>query len=153
ERLTRWCRRNRALAVAGGVTAAALLGVAALALSFASYQARAAADLREKEHETRGALAEAQRQSILARRQTAFAALDQGVALCEQGHVRRGMLALAPSLEVSDALPESEAEDVEGAARGNLAAWRLDLPALAGLFPHPAVVSAVAFSPDGALAV
>src|SRR5262249_26330448 len=42
QRLIRWCRRNPALGVAGGVAAAALVAVVALAVNFAVHQSQAA---------------------------------------------------------------------------------------------------------------
>jgi WD40 repeat protein len=151
ERLGRWCRRNPALAAAVSLAAAAVVGAAALALSFAWYQGRAVDRLRGKEQETRSALEEARRQSALAKRQLALSALDQGLTLCDQGHVRQGMLCLANSLDVASTLPPSQAADVERAARANLAAWRPEVPALGGLFPHAGPVRSVAFSSDGTL--
>jgi WD40 repeat protein len=151
ERLGRWARRNPTLAAVTGLAALALVGIAVLALSFASYQARAAEGLRQKEAEALAALEEARRQADLVRRQAALSALDQGLTLCEQGHVRRGTPWLAHSAEIAGGLPSSVACDIEHAARINLAAWRCRLPALAALFPHPGPVRAVAFSPDGKL--
>jgi WD40 repeat protein len=149
ERLRRWCRRSPTRAAATGLAVTALAAVVALAFSLAYQQSRAARDLRQSEGETRVALEEARKQSALGQRQLAFRTLEQGLTLCEREQVRPGMLYLARSVEIAAALPAPEAADVERAARRNLAAWRPELPALAGLFRHPAPVRAVAFRPDG----
>jgi WD40 repeat protein len=150
QRLIRWCRRNPALGVAAGVAAAALLGVVALAVSFAVHQSRAASRLLEEQEQTRAALEKAEKHSSLAERRSALLALDRGLTLCEQGNVGRGMLWLAQSLETSARLPAPEAGDLQRLTRAHLAAWRCRLRPLRALLAHPSKgVSGGAFSPDG----
>jgi WD40 repeat protein len=138
ERLWRWCRRNPALSTASGVAALTLLAVVALAIGFGLYQSRAAADLRQEKQQTEAARNKSERHA-------ATLALDQGLALCEQGEIGRGMLWLAHGLEIAPAA----AADLRYAIRANLAAWRLQLTSLQMSLPHQGSVRAVSFSPDG----
>jgi WD40 repeat protein len=149
ERLGRWCRRNPGLATASGLAGAGLAGVIVLAFSLAWEQSQAAREIGSRERETRAALEQARKDNALAERRLALQALEQGLTLCEQGHVRRGMLWLARSVEIASRLPGGEAADVEQVARLNLAAWRPELAALSALFQHQGPVHSVAFSPDG----
>ncbi len=137
ERGARWCRRNPALAVTGGLAVAALLSVAALGTGFAVHQSRAAAELEREQEQTRGALRESR---LLA----ASLALDHGQGLCEQGHPGRGMLWLARSLELAP-----EGADLRRAIRANLAGWGRSLHRLRQVLPHPDKVLCLAVSPDG----
>jgi WD40 repeat protein/serine/threonine protein kinase len=150
ERAGRWCRRNPALAMACGMATAAIAAVVVLSLSLAYRESRAANEVRAREQETLVALQAVREQSNLTQREAALRTLDQGLTECEAGRVRKGMLTLARSLVLAAELPPERAADIEHAARVNLSAWRTHLPALRCLFPHEAVIRAVAFRPDGA---
>ena len=56
-RLTRWCRRNPALASAAGLALVGILGVVGLGVAFVIHQAQAADDLRAEQGKTLEALA------------------------------------------------------------------------------------------------
>jgi hypothetical protein len=131
ERLGRWCRRNPALAAAGGLAATALVAVTVLSLLFALHKARAqeqaAADLRKSQ--------------LLSAEKT----FGQGTLLCKQGEVALGMLWFARGLE--EAPPGSD--DLQRLLRANLAGWRRQLYPMRGCLEHPDRVFAVAVSPDG----
>jgi WD40 repeat protein/serine/threonine protein kinase len=134
ERSRRWCRRNPALAAAGGLAVVALgamiaLGVGSVfALRLSREQAQTAAALeraelaaerlRTEEQKTRAALTQAEHFRGLAERASANLALERGMVLLEQGEVGRGMLWLTRSLEITPA----DAADLQRAIRTNLAA-------------------------------
>jgi WD40 repeat protein/serine/threonine protein kinase len=149
ERMTRWCRRNPALATACGFAAGAVAAVIVLSLNLAYQQSKAAGDLQVRERETRSALNALQEQSVSTQRQMALRTFDQGLTECEAGHVRKGMLTLARSLSLAAQLPADTGRDMEHAIRMNLAAWRDELPEVSGLYSHDAPVKAVAYRPDG----
>jgi hypothetical protein len=135
ERLWRWCRRNPALAAVTGLAAAALAAVAGLSLGFVW-------NLRLEQQRTRAALREAEGL-------TASLVIDRGLAFCEQGDVNLGMLWLARGLEMAPA----DAQDLRRVSRANLAAWRRQLRSRRAILPHQERVCAVAFSPDGRMAL
>ena len=76
--------------------------------------------------------------------------LDQGIHHCERGSIGAGMLWMVRSLDLAAQIGD---ENVAHAARANLAAWRQDLIHLRASLPNDDWVSAVAFSPDGKLAL
>ncbi len=76
-------------------------------------------------------------------------AVERGLTLCEDGQLSAGMLWLARSLEFC---PESSS-DLRRVIRTNLAAWSRRLPELESVMHHDAGVRAVAFSPDGQIAL
>jgi WD40 repeat protein/tRNA A-37 threonylcarbamoyl transferase component Bud32 len=125
-RLGRWCRRNRALAVAIGVAVAALLAATILSILLAVYQTRNVRKLNT---------------------QLAENCLERGLTLCEYGDVNRGLLLLARSLEHAP----PDADDLQRVIRTNLAYWGHALSPLQALLPQPGEITAVAFSPDGKL--
>jgi WD40 repeat protein len=140
ERTWRWCRRNPALAAAGGVAALAVALTVAVAVAFGVSQARAAARSRQEEERTRTALQDAQAlRADLTR--------HQGLTAYEQGNTGEGMLLLAESLALA---PPGQA-DVGRAVRSDLAAWHRELRPLRGVLDLPAPASAVGFFPDGNL--
>jgi WD40 repeat protein/serine/threonine protein kinase/tetratricopeptide (TPR) repeat protein len=150
ERLWRWCRRNPALAATTGLTAAALLAVSVLSITFAIHRSKtatdltkAAANLQEKQEQTEAALKESKRVA-------ASLALDRGLNNCEQGEVSRGMLWLARGLKLAT---EAENAELERVIRLNLAAWQREMHPLKAIFKHDDSVTAVAFSPDGKIAL
>jgi WD40 repeat protein len=156
ERLGRWCRRNPALAAAGGLAVAALAAVATLSLAFALHYAGAnrllsdaGASLRQEQQQTRAALDKAEKQYAPAERRSAVMAFDRGLALCERGEVGGGMLWLAHSLDVAARLAPGDAADIAWGARANLAVWGRELKPLRGILWHPPGVRTAAFSPDG----
>jgi WD40 repeat protein len=163
ERWWRWCRRNPALASASGLAAAALVAVVVLAVGYGVEQARfgaaqqqfahdqekIAGDLRNEQAQTRAALDDVRSQRRQAQRLAATLALDRGLALCQQGDVRHGLLWLARSLE----LAPQDAEDLTHVARANLAEWSQELAPLHDYFTDPGSgpTTCVAVSPDGRL--
>src|SRR5262249_15257250 len=139
ERLWRWCRRNPALAAAGGLAAAALVTVTALSFAFAAHQSDVAEKVRGEKAQTEAALRESKRLS-------AALALDRGLRLCEED-VAQGMLWLARSVELA---PKDDG--LQRAARMNLAAWRRQLHAL-GAYAEYGRPDHIAFGADGRVAV
>ena len=92
ERLWRWCRRKRALAIAVGLASVAIATTIGLSISLAVHQYRAASRLRE-------VLAEVQSRQRQVDQQTSHLAFQHGQALCEQGDVAQGMLWLVRGLK------------------------------------------------------
>src|SRR5262245_45036870 len=139
KRLWRWCRRNPALAAAGGLAAAALVTVTALSFAFAAHQSDVAEILRGEKAQTEAALRESKRLS-------AGLALDRGLRLCEED-VAQGLLWLARSVELA---PKDDG--LQRAARMNLAAWRRRLHVL-GAYAEYGRPDHIAFGADGRVAV
>jgi WD40 repeat protein len=149
ERLWRWCRCNPGLAASSGLAAAAVPAVVALSLAFAFQQQKAAGRIAREQDRTREALQEVEKQVGLAERRAALLALQTGLALCERGEVRPGMLWLAQCLEVATKPAPAGAEDLAWRARANLAHWSRELVPVRAVLPHPGGVRCVAFCPDG----
>jgi WD40 repeat protein len=167
ERLWRWCRRNPALAVAGGLALAGGALAIVLSISFAVYQSQAAENLRralalaedreglaqrraaalhKEQRATKAALTEAQRERDRAGRRLAENHLRQAQAACEtNADPAHGMLLLCRALEVWPA----NAVDLRRVIRANLAGWRREIHALEAILEQPYLVSAVGFSRDG----
>jgi eukaryotic-like serine/threonine-protein kinase len=122
ERLLRWCRRNPALATAGGLAASLLVATTVLSVGWAVHASRLAATVQE-------ALAENH--------------LDRGLAEAERGDVGLGLHWMARGLET---VP-SRADALARTIRANLAGWRRPLFALANCRTPPGKV--LGFSPDG----
>ncbi|AMV24436.1 Serine/threonine-protein kinase PrkC [Gemmata sp. SH-PL17] len=136
ERLRLWVHRNRPLAAALSFGAVATVTLFVLAIWFGIYQARSAERANHSAREYRLLFAEALR--------------DQALGRFEKGDLRRGMLELVRALETA---PE-DAVDLRRTIRANLAAWADGVPGLAGPpLEHPDEVEAVAFTPDGRLAL
>jgi WD40 repeat protein/tRNA A-37 threonylcarbamoyl transferase component Bud32 len=132
EHLWRWCRRSPALATASGLAAGALVAAAVLLVLFLLQQANA---LRESE-----------RHRLLAERQAASLALDQGIRLGERGQTDQSMLWLARSLELAPA----GAQDLSHVSRLNLGGWYGQLRhRLRQASAQPTEVWSLAFHPDG----
>src|SRR5207247_7355302 len=110
ERLWRWCRRNRGLAMATGFAAAALVAVTALSVFFAIYVSGASVRLSEEQELTEAALQKS-------KRLTARLEFERGWSLCAQGDVLRGLHWLARSLRSAPA----NADALQHAIRVNLA--------------------------------
>jgi eukaryotic-like serine/threonine-protein kinase len=120
-RLTRWCRRNPALAAVTGSLAAALLAVAVVASAFWYIEGYQAAELRVRGETVEQQKAKLEEKLKEERRGTARAALDRGLAYCAQEELGLGLLWLTRALEKA---AEAGDADLEGAARVNLAQWR-----------------------------
>jgi WD40 repeat protein/tRNA A-37 threonylcarbamoyl transferase component Bud32 len=158
-RTWRWCRRNPALAVATGLAAAALVGIALVSSLFAIQKSRTASRLakdaerlRRAQERTEAALDDANTQRARADERTKTAVLrlaviylDRGLSLCEQGEEARGMLWFGRGFKE---IPDDDTI-VSGTFRRNLAAWRRHLHGLAAVLAHQGPVAVVAFSPDG----
>jgi hypothetical protein len=125
ERLWRWARRNPALATAGGVAVAAVLGFLGLAVAFAWTQARTndrltglVTDLTEQETQTRTALGEKADALRESQRLAATMALRQAYSFLEKHGRGPALLWLGRALE---AAPPDDA-DLQRVLRVNLAA-------------------------------
>jgi eukaryotic-like serine/threonine-protein kinase len=135
-RVWRWCRRNPALAVAIGLAAAAVVAVVVVAVAFAVSRSLAAARLQAALNQS----------DQLAATRT----LDRALGFLEDGDVATGLLWLAESRQLADKAGDA---DLERTVRANLADWQRELHPLRGRLDHGAWVRAVAFSPDGRLAL
>jgi WD40 repeat protein len=134
ERAWRWRRRNPTVAAMGCFAGLALAAVVGLSVGFAIHARLAADRLQGALNTAEGRLAENH--------------LDRALSVADRdGDPARAMLWLAQALETSPA----SATEVRRIIRTNLAACGNHLLPLKGLFTHPAVVSAAAFSPDGKL--
>jgi WD40 repeat protein/tRNA A-37 threonylcarbamoyl transferase component Bud32 len=132
ERLWRWCRRNPALAATAALAALALIATAVLGVAFAVHARLAADELRAALHGAEARLAENY--------------LDRAAGVADRDEdPARAMLWLARALATA---PEG-ADDLRRVIRTNLAGCRAEVVPLRGLFTHPAMVSSVAFAPDG----
>jgi WD40 repeat protein/serine/threonine protein kinase len=129
ERLWRWCRRNPALAAAGGLAIFLLVTTTAVSVGWAVHASRMAEDIQ-------GALTESERRR-------AENHLDRGLAEAERGDIGLGLLWMARSLET---VPP-RADDLAWTIRANLAGWRRQLFALTDCRTPPGKV--LGFSPDG----
>jgi WD40 repeat protein len=114
----------------------------ALVISHAETRARLAAkDAGEK----RDLAEESQRR---AEKTQAGLAFNQGVMLCENGDVKRGLGFLVDALELSEKAGETR---MDHAIRVNLAEWSKQLPRLLWQHDTPLHISSLSFSPDGTL--
>jgi WD40 repeat protein/serine/threonine protein kinase/tetratricopeptide (TPR) repeat protein len=159
ERCWRWCRRNPALALAAGLAAAALVAVTIVSTlfaiaeaDFASRQARSNQELRQEQERTAAALQESKRLASELdaklgenRKISAWAAVQRGQGLVEQGQLHRGLLWLTRGLELA---PADDA-NLQHTIRTSLAGLRGELPTLRATFAYPYQIWGVAFSPDG----
>jgi WD40 repeat protein/tRNA A-37 threonylcarbamoyl transferase component Bud32 len=143
ERAAKWVRRRPALAgLVVTLLLAAAAGVALLIGLWREAEARADAEARAREVE------------IQARRRNTqlltSVLLDQGLALCGRGDVEHGLLFLTRALELA---AEVSDKDLGRVARVNLAAWRPQLFSERARLWHDAWAWAVAFRPDGRVAL
>jgi WD40 repeat protein/tetratricopeptide (TPR) repeat protein len=167
EKLWRWCRRNPVPTVAAA-TVVAVAVVAFVLIADSRNRAVALADENGKLAQAKGALATANGDLALekekeaaratkeaarareeeknARREAVQLAFQQATALSDHDEVGRAMHLLAHGLALSEQAGET---DLERLFRANLAAWRYHLHGLRRVLPHPAGVSALAWSPDG----
>jgi WD40 repeat protein len=148
ERAWRWCRRQPALAAALGLAAVALVAVAVVSSLFAVHLSDSVDRISEEKdraenagQRAREALGEAERRQ----RQAATLALGQGLSLCENMEVSRGMLWLAHSLEIAP----PDAADLQRLIRTQLAAWSCQVHPPDAVLAHPPPNTGTwAWSPD-----
>jgi tRNA A-37 threonylcarbamoyl transferase component Bud32 len=160
ERLGRWCRRNRALAIAGGLAVGALLVGTVVSMLFAVDAYQTAASLQNEQQRTKAALEDAKTQRAdadtkrllaeertdLANTRLAESYLDRGLtAGLDQGNPVLGLHWMARALKTLPAnnriLPKT--------IRTNLAAWQQQVYPLQGILRHQDPVTGAAFSSDG----
>jgi WD40 repeat protein/serine/threonine protein kinase len=160
ERVWRWCRRNPALAWAGGLAVFALVAAAVISIFFAFHthaaadrQAQDARRLEGEKKQTQAALADvkverdrARRRTRLAERRLAELYLERGHQICSlERDIPRGLLWLARALE---ALPKGE-DDLDWNIRVSLAAWSRELCPLQGFIRQEGAMVSAAFGPGG----
>ena len=152
ERYWRWARRNRAIAVLGGLLTGLLVALTIGSIVAASYFRSLAGNLylaNQKSQDSERVAVVAQKQALLerdhSRRQSAGLALDRGLQLCQEGKVSEGMLWMAESLAVD---PEED-RGFADVVRLNLAAWRATMTVQRAQIGHELAVNCVAYSPDG----
>ncbi len=148
ERGWRWCRRNPALAVTGGLAVAAVLAVAVVSTVFAVMQTRAKNDLLAEQgrvlaeqQKATDALAVARAQQLIG----AETAYGQGLNFCERDEVTRGLLWLARAAELA---PE-DATDLHARVRRAIGDWTPQHPRLRAILDHADPVRLVEYHPSG----
>jgi WD40 repeat protein len=139
ERLWRWCRRKKALAIAVILAALAITTTIGLSISLAVHHYRAAHRLGE-------VLQEVQSRQRQVDQQASHLAYEHGQALGEQGDVAQGMLWLVRGLKSASIALDA---DLERAFRRNLSAWWPRLYPLKVRCEHAGPIHSVAYSPDG----
>ncbi len=150
ERGWKWSKRRPA--VSGLLAAVVVLGALGVALMFGLWrgaEARVEAETKAKD------LAEEKEQEQARGRQEnlrllANVTLDHGLNLCARGETNHGLLLLARALDLAE---ESGAKELGRVARVNLAVWRRRLVTLRANLHHDDWAWAVAFSPDGRMAL
>jgi WD40 repeat protein/serine/threonine protein kinase len=160
ERCWRWCRRNPALAITGGLAILALVTGTIVSTVFAilaheeqgrteaalERETRVAEKLREEQKRTKAALRDAENQRDRADTRLGEQYLAQGLAACWKEHdPGLGMLWMCRALQT---VPP-RAKDLAATISTNLAAWRQEVLPLRAILPHSGSVVSVAFSPDG----
>lgn len=120
----KFLKHHRVIVATSSVVAAALVIVAVISAMYAVEAERAKREIAET---------------------LAGSYIDQAQTLCEQGHVGRGMLWLAHSLEIA---PE-RSDDLKQAIRTSLSAWHGQLHSLRSIVQYPEKINKVVFSPDG----
>lgn len=127
ERLWRWCRRHPAIALLTlGLTVSFLVGFATTI-----WQWQRAEDRAERHREARDDATTNLRKS---ERQEAQLAFNQGITLCDQGQVDRGLLWLTRSLQLA---MHAGAQNLERPLRINLADWLQQLSHAEHVCFHP----------------
>lgn len=158
-RLRKFLHKHRALVLTGALVLVLLVaGVLGTTWGMIRAKSSAAAERRAKLGEaSQRRSAETQRDKAITARREASAALlesrkmsatlamDHGLTLCGKGDVAPGLLWLARALEIVPA----EARDLQRVLRINLNDWRRELQPLRHVLAHPAIVYAMALSPDG----
>jgi WD40 repeat protein/serine/threonine protein kinase/tetratricopeptide (TPR) repeat protein len=148
ERLVRWCRRNKVLAVTIGLATGSLVAAVIAALLYAVEQAHRANDralYAEKQSEAAASYKAALSES---NRRLAMLDLERGRIAFERGQIGVGMLWTVESLRMAI---EAENPTWRRVALANLSAWRRQLPELKAICSHGVAVNAVTFSPDAKL--
>jgi eukaryotic-like serine/threonine-protein kinase len=135
----RWLGRRPAVAVSLVLGVLLASFVAVVPTAFLAWERRQSRALARERDRVAILLAES-------RRQTAILTLQQGLTLCEQGDVARGLLRMAQALESAQLIESPELEDV---VRWNLGTWARDLHQFVNDLPHPDLLDALAASPDG----
>jgi WD40 repeat protein len=147
ERGLKWARRRPAAATLLALSALVLLGGIPL-VSGQWYQTQRAWEAERRQREaTDEALRREAEQRLQFQSLSARLVRDQGLRLCEQGDVGRGLLSLAHALEMA---PDQD-EDLRRALRTNLAAAVERIHPLRALLSNESNVLAVAWSRDGSI--
>jgi WD40 repeat protein/serine/threonine protein kinase len=150
RRAGRWCRRNPVVAALAGLAGVGVAAAVVVSISFAVYQTIAVERLQRAQEAITLAANDAQRQRRQADRRSASLALERGQALSEQEEVSLGLLWRARALKLAAAAEDGNLERV---IRTNLAFEARLIHPLRARLPHAGKILAVAFSPDGRLAV
>jgi hypothetical protein len=146
----KFIQRHRGLVAATVLIVLSLLGGIAGTTTalFRAWDAETEANRRTKEAiEARAVALEEEEKT---QRELASRLLETALVQCGRGEIGPGMLLLVEAL---DAAVRGKAPDLEHVIRVNLEAWH---PHVASVFPpfqHPKGTEAVAFSPDGRLAL
>jgi WD40 repeat protein len=149
ERGWKWVRRHpTTAALAGGVVAAVLLGLALVTWQWLRAEAAHTA-LRQEHHRAVRMAAAESRARADAQRLSAGLLLERGVSQCEAGDVGAGLLWLVEGLQT---VPEQDAA-LERSLRLMLGGWGRQLYPLAASYRHPRDVQKVIFRGDGAVTV
>jgi hypothetical protein len=138
ERLGRWCRRNPTLAAACAAAGLGLVAAAAVSVSFAVYQARAAAHLGQ-------ALEESERYRRQAQENAADLAWQRARNVFAGDNKEESLLWLARGLE----LAPPEARELQEVLRQHATDWGQELGLLGTELDHDAPIHQVSLSPDG----
>jgi eukaryotic-like serine/threonine-protein kinase len=150
ERGWKWAKRRPS--VAGLVTAVVILAAVGVALVFGLWR-EAEAELKSEMKVTSLAWEKEQEQARGREQNLRWLAnvtLDHGLNLCGRGEVNHGLLVLARALALAE---QSGAQELSRVARVNLAVWRRRLVSQRARLHHDSWVWAVAFSPDGKMAL
>jgi WD40 repeat protein len=145
ERGLKWARRRPAVAALTALTA----GVALFGFGMVTWQWQEAERARSRAERAQGQTEAARAEEAEERRRyqrlSVNLAVDQGLRLCEEGDVGRGLLHLARTLEAA----RDGQEGWQRVIRTNLDAWAHSLCSLQECLPHRGRVLAAAWSPDG----
>ncbi|MGH7173926.1 MAG: WD40 repeat domain-containing serine/threonine protein kinase, partial [Gemmataceae bacterium] len=150
ERGWKWAKRRPAIAgLLAAVIALAAIGVALVFGLWRGAEARVKAETKAKdlswENEQEEARGRQENLHLLAN-----VTLDHGLNLCARGEVNHGLLLLARALALAET---AQAPELDRVARVNLAVWRRRLVTPRASLHHDGWVWAVAFSPDGNIAL
>src|SRR5262249_11983424 len=94
ERVGRWCRRNPAMAAAGGLATVLLVTTTLVSVGWAVHSTRLAEDIQ-------GALSESQHARLRTQEQLVERSFDRALVECERGEIGLGLLWMARSLETA----------------------------------------------------
>jgi WD40 repeat protein/serine/threonine protein kinase len=144
-RVHKFIRRNRVAVVAGSVIACALLVIAIVSALYTREAILRAHEATLHANQVEAARRDAVRAGLKTTELLAASYVDRAQTLCEQGHVGRGMLWLARSLEIA---PHGS-DDLARAVRTSLAAWHGQLNSLRNVMQYPGPVNSIVVSQDG----